>query len=678
MSPSSSSRTTPQRLLPLWGGRPVLIAAGILLTLCMALLLIFPPLFVRQTELRLYDLMLAGRTTPQKSGGVAIVGIDEESLKAYGQWPWPRYRMARLVERLKELGAGAVALDFLMPEPDRTSPDVITAERRRDLGPGISASGAAPPDVNTQRLAKALAEMPAVIGYFFELSPRVTGMTGSVPHLPSGMVVAATPGVADQWPVPARSIRGVPALTAAAGAEGFTNAQHDMDGVLRRVPLLLRYEGAYCPSLALAAVLLTSHERSLRITRDASETVLIRGDRPIPLDRQGNVLIDFRERHSFPYFSAQRILEGNPMEGGLRGKIVLIGTWAKGLGDTHQVPSGQSINGVEVHADVIDNILSGTFISHPAWARGAELFALLMAGGLSTLLLSRSGFVLSLVTVVVMSGGCYWGGRELLLSQGMFLSPLLPMATPLIVMTALSLLKYGIEARKVRQRTNDLIDAQNTIIMSMSTLTEARDRESGQHILRTQRYVDALARQLATLPRYAALDEASIELLAKSAPLHDIGKVGIPDYILRKPGALTDEEYEIMKTHTLIGSHALSKTIGGTDHPEKLEFLNYALQMAESHHEKWDGSGYPRGLSGSGIPLAGRLMALADAYDALISKRVYKRNCSHEEAREQILAGSGTHFDPDVVAAFMAQSGEFIRIAREFADEDEGGAAAGC
>jgi adenylate cyclase len=255
----------------------------------------------------------------------------------------------------------------------------------------------------------------------------------------------------------------------------------------------------------------------------------------------------------------------------------------------------------------------------------------------------------------------------------MFLSPLLPMAAPLIVMTALSLLKYGIEVRKVRQRNRDLVDAQDTIIISMSTLTEARDRESGQHILRTQHYVEVLARQLATLPRYAALDEASIELLAKSAPLHDIGKVGIPDYILRKPGALTAEEYDIMKTHTLIGSQALSKTIGGTEHPEKLEFLNYALQMAESHHEKWDGSGYPRGLSGSDIPLAGRLMALADAYDALISKRVYKRDFSHEEAREQILAGAGTHFDPDVVAAFMAQSGEFIRIAREFADEDEGG-----
>ncbi|WP_223923732.1 CHASE2 domain-containing protein [Geobacter sp. AOG2] len=648
----------------------MLIAAGFLLTLCTALLLIFPPLFVQQTELRLYDLMLAGRTVSQKSGSVVIVGVDEKSLTAYGQWPWPRYRMARLVERLKKLGAGVVVLDFLMPEPDRTSPDVIAAERQRDLGSGAAASGFAPIDVNTQRLAEALAELPTAIGYFFELSPGVGGRPGSVPHLPPGMVVTATPGVTAQWPVPARLIRGVPALTANAGAEGFTNAQHDMDGVLRRVPLLLRYEGTYCPSLALTAVLLTSGERNLRITRDAFETLLIRGDRPIPLDSQGNALIDFRNRNSFPYFSAQTILEGAPAAGDLRGKIVLIGTWAKGLGDIHQVPSGQSLNGVEVHANVIDNILSGSFISRPMWARGAELFALLLAGGLSTWLLSRPGFVLSFVTVVAMSGGCYWGGRELLLSEGLYISPLLPMTVPLLVLTALSLLKYGIEARKVRQRNRDLIDAQDTIIISMSTLTEARDRESGQHILRTQRYVEILARQLATLPGYAALDEANIELLAKSAPLHDIGKVGIPDHILCKPGALTAEEYDIMKTHTLIGSHALSKTIGGTEHPEKLEFLHYALQMAESHHEKWDGSGYPRGLSGSDIPLAGRLMALADVYDALVSRRVYKRDFSHEEAQEWILARSGKHFDPEVVEAFMAQREEFIRTARELADDE--------
>jgi adenylate cyclase len=670
MPSSSFPRIIAQRLLPHLEGRTLLIAAGFFLTLCAGLFLLFPPLFVQQTELRLYDLMLAGRAAPPQSGIPVIVGIDEESLKVYGQWPWPRYRLARLVERLGELGASVVVLDFLMPEPDRTAPDIISAERQRDLGLSPVQPRPDSTDVNSQRLTKALAERPTILGCYLDFSGGATVGAVGAPRIPNGMVVAAMPGIGGEWPAPTGMIRSIAALTAAAGAEGFTNAQHDLDGILRRVPLLLRYKEAYCPSLALAAALLASSDRSLNITRDAFDAVLIWGNRRIPLDRQGNALIDFRKGNSFPYFSAKTILGDNSPEWSLRGKICLIGAWAKGLGDSHQVPFGRSLNGVEVHATILDNILSGTFISRPPWARGAELFALLLAGGLSTWLLSRPGFVQSLAAVGAMSGGSYLAGRELLHSGGMFISPLLPMTTPVIVMTALSLLKYGIEARKVRQRNHELILAQDTIIVSMSALTEARDHESGRHILRTQRYVEVLARQLATLPSYACLNEASIDLLAKSAPLHDIGKVGVPDYILRKPGKLSAEEYEIMKTHPLIGAKALSRTNGGTEYPEKLAFLNFALQMAESHHEKWDGSGYPHGLKGSDIPLAGRLMALADVYDALVSRRVYKHNYSHEEARELILSESGKHFDPDVVEAFMVQSKEFIRIAGEFSEEE--------
>jgi len=243
------------------------------------------------------------------------------------------------------------------------------------------------------------------------------------------------------------------------------------------------------------------------------------------------------------------------------------------------------------------------------------------------------------------------------------------MATPLIVMSVLSLLKYGIEERKVIKRNHDLVEAQDAIIISMSTLTEARDEETGGHILRTRKYVEILARRLATLPHYRNLDENSIDLLAKSAPLHDIGKVGIPDHILHKPGSLTEEEFIIIRTHTLIGAHALTKAISGIAHPEGLDFLHYARQMIESHHERWGGNGYPHGLSGTDIPLAGRLMALADVYDALVSKRVYKGTLSHAEAQEIIQKESGYYFDPEVVAAFTAENEEFLRISRQFADK---------
>jgi adenylate cyclase len=601
------------------------------------------------------------------------VGIDEESLSSYGQWPWPRYRLARLVEQLHDLGAAVVVLDFLMSEPDRTSPEVIISERRRDREPAGTLSQPASHDSNSQRLADTLSQGANVLGYFFEFSGTGTPAKPATPGVPAGMLVNMAAGSDAAWPRPTGMIRSIPLLTASAGAEGFTNALHDRDGTLRSVPLLLSHGGTQYPSLALAAILLATSERTLHLAHDRGQTTLEWGSRHIPLSREGNLLLDFRgSQQPFPYFSARAIMGGTRPPGSLKGKIVLVGANAKGLGDLHQVPSGQSVSGLNIHATVIDNILAGTFIFRPGWAGGAELIAILLLGTASTLLLSRSGFVLSLVSVAVGTIGCYAGARALLVAKGMYLSPLVPMLTPVAVTTILSLLKYGIEARKVRLRTNDLIEAQDNIINSMSALAEARDKETGGHILRTQRYVDILARQLATLPKYADLDETSIELLAKSAPLHDIGKVGIPDDILHKPGKLTEDEYALMKTHTLIGAQALSRTICSSSSPERNDFLQYAQQMIESHHECWDGSGYPHGLSGEDIPLAGRLMALADAYDALVSQRVYKESLPHDQVVELIMEQSGTKFDPDVVDAFIARKGEFYRVAHEFADDMEG------
>lgn len=659
-----------QRLHPLRERRSLLLACGLSLTLAVSLLSTYQPLLIHQAELRLYDIMLAGRTKPPQSPVPVLVGIDEESLQAYGQWPWPRYRLARLVARLHELGAAVVVLDFLMPEPDRTSPGVVISERFRDneISPGFSPSATL--DSNSRQLADALSHGPSVLGFFFEFAE--TGgpaVQKTVPVLPEGMVVNKSAGSDAGWPRPTGMIRNISTLTEGARAEGFTNALHDRDGALRRVPLLLSYDGTCYPSLAMAALLLTSSERTIRLNQNGADTWLVWGDRHIPLDREGNLLIDFRsEERSFPYFSAKSILKGAQTPGSLKGNIVLVGALAKGLGDFHLVPSGQSVSGLKIHATIIDNILTGTFITRPGWAKGAELFTVLFFGVVSTLLLSRPGFGLSLVTVAVESSGCYWGARELLVSRGVHLSPLLPMLTPVVIMTFLSLLKYGIESRKVKQRTRDLIDAQDTIIISMSALAGTRDKETGNHILRTQRYVEILIRELALLPKYSGLDESTIELIIKSAPLHDIGKVGIPDCILQKPGQFTEEEYAVMKAHTLIGVGALSKTIEGTGHPEQQDFLHYAQQMIESHHEQWDGSGYPHGLHGEDIPLAGRLMALADVYDALVSRRVYKQGFSHEKAREMIVQNSGKKFDPEVVAAFISRNEEFITVAREFAD----------
>lgn len=201
-------------------------------------------------------------------------------------------------------------------------------------------------------------------------------------------------------------------------------------------------------------------------------------------------------------------------------------------------------------------------------------------------------------------------------------------------------------------------------IVSLSALAESRDNETGAHILRTQEYVRALAQYLAQFePHRELLTDNYIELLYKSAPLHDVGKVGIPDNILLKPGKLTDEEFEIMKRHPEIGAKALSmaeQQLGSNS------FLQLAKEISLTHHEKWDGSGYPNQLKEQQIPLSGRLMALADVYDALISERVYKKAFSHDKAKSIILQGKGNHFDPQVVEAFLAIEQTFVDIADKY------------
>ena len=220
------------------------------------------------------------------------------------------------------------------------------------------------------------------------------------------------------------------------------------------------------------------------------------------------------------------------------------------------------------------------------------------------------------------------------------------------------------------KRTEELRISQEVTMVALASLAETRDNETGNHIMRTQHYVRALATQLQGHARFAAaLDDDTVDRLFKAAPLHDIGKVGIPDRILLKPGRLDAGEFEIMKTHTTLGRDAIetAQQRAGV----RVPLLETAKEIAFSHQEKWDGSGYPEGLAGEAIPLSARLMAVADVYDALISHRVYKQAIAHEQAAKIIAEGRGTQFDPDIANAFDALQAEFQAIAARFADQDE-------
>lgn len=227
-----------------------------------------------------------------------------------------------------------------------------------------------------------------------------------------------------------------------------------------------------------------------------------------------------------------------------------------------------------------------------------------------------------------------------------------------VAMTNVALYRSLVTAREESERAKD------AIVFAMASLAETRDNETGNHITRTQHYMRALA--LAAQPSYPdQLSDLMVEMLFKSAPLHDVGKIGIPDKILLKPGKLDAEEMAVMRTHAEIGYTAICKA---EEYLGTCLFLEVAKEVARTHHERWDGTGYPQKLSGTDIPLAGRLMAIADVYDALVSKRVYKAPMPHGEAVALIASESGRHFDPQLVAIFIRIAPEFDRIHREFVD----------
>jgi putative two-component system response regulator len=211
------------------------------------------------------------------------------------------------------------------------------------------------------------------------------------------------------------------------------------------------------------------------------------------------------------------------------------------------------------------------------------------------------------------------------------------------------------------------LEQRDLTIFALAKLAESRDPETGAHLERVCNYSRTLAQHLSTHPEFAAeVNDGFIRLLYETSPLHDIGKVAIPDCVLLKPGRLSDREFAIMKSHAMRGAETLDAAL--REHPEA-RFLRMAREIAATHHERFDGSGYPSGLKGTDIPLSGRIVAVADVYDALTTKRVYKGAFGHDVARSIIVEESGSHFDPRIIESFLAVEEQFIEISTRFAEK---------
>ncbi len=249
-----------------------------------------------------------------------------------------------------------------------------------------------------------------------------------------------------------------------------------------------------------------------------------------------------------------------------------------------------------------------------------------------------------------------------------------PFANPLLIKRVEIHLSHAMQKKRlstynedlqdmVQEKTKIIKELQNAIVFTLADLVEMRDNSTGGHVMRTQTYFKLILDYLNENNFYQdELKDADHRLLLEASQLHDVGKVAIPDAILLKPGKLTPDEFEIMKSHTVIGYRAIVKAMELTT---ERQFLEFAAQVALTHHEKWDGSGYPSKLSETDIPIAGRIMAIVDVYDALVSERHYKPKFSHEKSLSILLEGRGTHFDPVLVDAVVALSAEFEEISRD-------------
>jgi adenylate cyclase len=613
------------------------VLCGLVPALVAALLSLYRPAFLRNWEYGAYDAIL--RATPARAPGgrIVIVDIDDRSLTTVGQWPWRRDVIGQLISRLRDLGAATVALDIMFAEPDRFE------------GTGTT------PD---EQLAETLKEGRVVLGYAMTFEAPRAGQPPCVLH-PLGLAIMRRDDSTEEPFFQATgAICNLPALTHAANASGFMNAAPDPDGLLRRIPVLVARDGQIYPSLGLTAVKSVTGTRdvSLRVA-NVNASSLVLGDRVVPLDGKSNLMLRYRgPKRTFPYVSAVDVLRGQSTPDTFKDKIVLVGTTALGTREVVSTPFDTLFAGVEVQATVADNLLQGDFIHRPEYAVALETQIVIGLGLLSALLVRRFGLAAGAAGVVASLAAVWFGPVVLMSRSGVFLSPLFPTMGLTTALAAMTVARFTSEQKRADQAGEEKVTSQRLMVQSLLSLTEVRDAETGKHSRRTQAYTRVLAQQLSTHANFRDyLTPDRIDLMARLAPLHDIGKVGVPDHILHKPGLLTPEELVEMRKHPGYGRDVI---VHAEDHAGVHDdvILTLAKDIVYTHHEKWDGSGYPQGLSGRSIPIPGRVMAIVDVYDASTTRQLYRKSLSHDEAVAFILKGRGSHFDPDVVDAFLQVS----------------------
>ena len=623
-----------------------------------AVLAVFPPALFGRLDNAAYDILVRSARTSPPDGRIVIIDVDERSLSAIGQWPWRRDLIGDLIARLRDMGAAIVALDMVFAEPDRYGDP--------DQGPKARARA-----TSDEALAARLREGRVVLGHAMRFDSAPFDPGACVLHPVAPALIHVGEDIDDTSYFHATGVVcNLPMLAQAAGASGFMNAAPDADGILRRVPLLMELDGRVYPSLALAATMAATGSRDLVLRISNVNTAsLIVGQQVVPVDGRANALVRYRGgKQTFPYLSAADVMSGTAPAGALKDKIAFVGTTALGTREVVATPLDTLFVGVEVQATVADNLLQQDFISRSQYGTVIEGLVVLALGIALTWLVASTGTLSGVLGSGIGLAALWYVAGWLLSAKGVFVSPLIPTIGVMFPLAVMTLVKFTVERGRADTAGREKTNAQQLMVQTLLSLTETRDAETGRHSRRTQRYVRLLAEQLSINPQYRDyLTPEKIDLVSSLAPLHDIGKVGVPDHILNKPGELTPDELAEMRRHPEYGYEVIRKAEGRVGVRDDA-ILAVAKDIVYTHHERWDGTGYPRKLRGTEIPVEGRVMAVVDVYDAITTRTLYRAPMSHDDAVEFILERNATHFDPAVVQAFIDIAARFKVVSTEGVD----------
>ncbi len=614
--------------------------------------------YIESIDYKIYDifsvkLLDANFAKETITPSVVVVNIDQKSVDKLGQWPWPRIIDAQLIRKINDAKPSSIGLDIIFNQADKSSLTSIKDFYKHYLGFDVKISGLKKELFdNDQILASSLSDTKAILAVYLRENLNENEQCNfSSPN--SVFLKDATTSYEA-----ASMLCNVDKLHNEVSSFGFVNTQIDKDGIFRRTPLFIKYKSSIIPSFALANLL--ELDKDVKFLAPNKITLL---GQTFYTNDESQVLLQFYDKSWYKHISAIDILEGNIPSSELSGKIVLIGSSLVGQNENYIVTTSQTLNGVDIHATVIENILNDHLRWQPSifksintllgfiisifmlvmiWKKEYKLFALV-----SIVLL----FISFLVSIIYFKQGVY-------LSVGYLWFPLA------LYYLLLGFIMLYISDKEKKEFFKELTRSHSAALDSMVMVAETKDFETGAHLIRTKKYIRLLAQYLKNNDIYSdILTDDYIDTIYRASPLHDIGKVGIPDSILKKRGKLDMSEYKIMQNHPYLGMKIISNAIKAYN---KNDFLTAAYNIAYYHHERWDGTGYPQKLKGKNIPLEARLMALVDVYDALISRRCYKEPYSFEKSEQIIIEGSGKHFDPKIVDAFIVLKEEFKEIAEDY------------